>query len=67
MVLADSNILIYATQPEHAKLRQWQKLTLGDTLIAATCLEQGCTLATANIEDFSWIEELKAFNPLATD
>lgn len=23
MVLSDSNILIYATQPEHASLRQW--------------------------------------------
>lgn len=120
MVLADSNILIYATQPEHAKLRQWlldtlpkasiisrveilgyhklqdaeqaaltelldnlelvyltpacyeiaiqlrqrQKLTLGDALIAATCLERGYALATANIGDFEWIEELKAFNPL---
>lgn len=28
MVLADSNILIYATQPEHAKLRQWLLDTL---------------------------------------
>jgi predicted nucleic acid-binding protein len=120
MVLADSNILIYATQPEHTQLRQWlldtlpkvsvisrveilgyhklqeteqaaltelldilelvyltpacyeiaiqlrqrQKLTLGDALIAATCLEQNYALATANIGDFGWIEELKAFNPL---
>ncbi len=120
MILADSNILIYATQPEHSKLRQWllvtlpkvsiisrveilgyhklqeaeqaaltelldnlelvyltpacyeiaielrqrQKLTLGDALIAATCMEKGYALATANIGDFSWVEELKAFNPL---
>lgn len=35
-------------------------------LIAATCLEQGYRLATANVADFDWIEELKAFNPLAT-
>lgn len=28
MVLADSNILIYATQPEHTKLRQWLLDTL---------------------------------------
>ena len=28
MVLADSNILIYATQPEHPKLRQWLLDTL---------------------------------------
>ncbi len=123
MVLADSNILIYATQPEHPKLRQWlldtlpkvsvisrveilgyhklqeteqialaelldnlelvyltpacyeiaiqlrqrQKLTLGDALIAATCLEQRYTLATANIGDFCWIQELKAFNPLTSE
>ena len=121
MVLADSNILIYATRPEHAPLRQWlldtlpkvsivsrveilgyhllqdaeqaaltdllddlelvyltpacyeiaidlrrrQKLALGDALIAATCLEQGCRLATANVADFKWIQELKVFNPLA--
>lgn len=121
MVLADSNILIYATQPEYGRLRQWlldtlpkvlivsrveilgyhklqeaeraalselldnlelayltpacyeiaielrqrRKLTLGDALIAATCLEQGYSLATANVADFDWIEELKAFNPLA--
>ena len=123
MVLADSNILIYATQPEHPKLRQWlldtlpkvsvisrveilgyhklqeteqialaelldnlqlvyltpacyeiaiqlrqqQKLTLGDALIVATCLEQRYTLATANIGDFGWIQELKAFNPLTSE
>ena len=105
MVLTDSNILIYATQPEHATLRHWlldtlpsvsvisrveilgyhklqkieraaltelldslelvylppacyeiaiqlrqrQKLTLGDALIAATCLEYSYTLACRNI------------------
>lgn len=121
MVLADSNILIYATQAQHAKLRRWlletlprvsaisrveilgyhklqeperaalgslldslelvaltpvcleiairlrqqQKMTLGDSLIAATCLEHGYALATANTRDFEWIKELKAFNPLA--
>jgi hypothetical protein len=63
-MLVDSNILIYATKPEHAKLRQQRKLTLGDALIAATCLERGYTLATCNIGDFAWIEELKVFNPL---
>lgn len=120
MVLADSNILIYATRPEHAGLRSWllanlpgisiisrvevlgyhrlrdaeraalsglidnlkayyltpasyeiaiqlrqrQKMSLGDALIAATCLEHGLTLATANLDDFTWIDELRAFNPL---
>lgn len=119
-MLVDSNILIYATKPEHPKLRQWlidtlpkasiiskveilgyhklhsaekatltellnsmeliyltpacyeiaiqlrqqRKLTLGDALIAATCLERGYTLATYNTADFARIEELKVFNPL---
>ena len=119
-MLADSNILIYATQPEHAELRQWmvetlpkasviskveilgyhklqtaekvaltelldnleliyltpacyeiaiqlrqqRKLTLGDALIAATCLERGYALATRNILDFTWIDGLKVINPL---
>ena len=119
-MLVDSNVLIYATKPEHSKLRQWlidalpkasviskveilgyhklhsaekialaellnnleliyltpasyeiaiqlrqqRKLTLGDALIAATCLERGYALATSNAGDFAWIEELKVFNPL---
>ncbi len=119
-MLADSNILIYATKPEHHAVRQWlietlpkvsviskveilgyhklnsdeklaltdllssmeliyltpssyeiaiqlrqqRKLTLGDALIAATCLEKGCSLATSNTGDFTWIDELKVFNPL---
>ncbi|MFA7243485.1 MAG: type II toxin-antitoxin system VapC family toxin [Sulfuricellaceae bacterium] len=119
-MLVDSNILIYATKPEHAELRHWlvealpklsiiskveilgyhklhaaekaalteslnnleliyltpacyeiaiqlrqqRKLTLGDALIAATCLEWGYVLATCNTGDFAWIDELKLFNPL---
>jgi hypothetical protein len=122
-MLVDSNILIYATKPEHSKLRQWlintlpkvsviskveilgyhklhsaeksalaellnsleliyltsasyeiaiqlrqqRKLTLGDALIAATCLERGYALATCNTGDFARIEELRVFNPLETD
>lgn len=121
-MLVDSNILIYATKPEHSKLRQWlidtlpkasviskveilgyhklnsaekvvltellgsleliyltpssyeiaiqlrqqRKLTLGDSLIAATCLERGYALATCNTGDFAWIDELKVINPLET-
>ena len=119
-MLVDSNILIYATKPEHTKLRQWlvdtlpkasviskveilgyhklhtaekaaltellnsleliyltpasyeiaiqlrqqRKLTLGDALIAATCLERGYTLVTCNTGDFAWVGELQVFNPL---
>ncbi|KAF0202681.1 MAG: PIN domain-containing [Gallionellaceae bacterium] len=119
-MLVDSNILIYATKPEHSKLHLWlvdilpkisviskveilgyhklhpaekdaltellnsleliyltpacyeiaiqlrqqRKLTLGDALIAATCIERGYALATCNTSDFTWINELKLFNPL---
>lgn len=120
MVLADSNILIYATQPEHQKLREWlldtlpkvsiiscveilgyhklqvdekaaltelmdsleliyltaatyeiairlrqqHRLTLGDALISATCIEHGFHLATNNVADFRQIEGLILTNPL---
>lgn len=119
-MLADSNILIYATKPEQLAVRQWlietlpkvsviskveilgyhklnsdeklaltdllssleliyltpssyeiaiqlrqqRKLTLGDALIAATCLERGYALATRNTPDFTWIDELKVVDPL---
>lgn len=68
--LLDNLDLIYLTPACYEiaiQLRQRKKLSLGDALIAATCMEQGCTLATANIGDFSWIEELKVFNPLTAD
>lgn len=46
------------------QLRQQHKLTLGDALIAATCLERGYALATCNTSDFAWIDEFKLINPL---
>ncbi|MBF0132907.1 MAG: type II toxin-antitoxin system VapC family toxin [Magnetococcales bacterium] len=45
-------------------LRQRRNISLGDALIAATALEHQLTLATANVEDFRWIEELTVINPL---
>ena len=65
--LLNSLELIYLTPACYEiaiQLRQQRKLTLGDSLIAATCFEKGYTLATCNIGDFAWIEELKVFNPL---
>jgi predicted nucleic acid-binding protein len=47
-------------------LRQQRKMSLGDALIAATCLEHGEPLATANVDDFKWIAGLTVVNPLAT-
>ena len=39
-------------------LRRQRKVSLGDALIAATCLEHGLKLATRNTSDFDWIAGL---------
>lgn len=48
------------------KLRQQRKMTLGDSLIAATCLAYGHTLITRNATDFTWITGLTVLDPLAS-
>ncbi|MEM9218224.1 MAG: type II toxin-antitoxin system VapC family toxin [Cyanobacteria bacterium P01_F01_bin.150] len=45
-------------------LRQQRKMSLGDALIAATCLEHDLPLATANEKDFKWIDGLTIHNPM---
>jgi toxin FitB len=45
-------------------LRQQRKISLGDALIAATCLEHDLPLATANGKDFEWIDSLVIHNPV---
>ena len=45
------------------KLRQQRKMTLGDSIIAATALVGGLTLVTRNIDDFKWISALTLLNP----
>ncbi len=120
MILIDSNLIIYATQPDFSTLREWiidnadsysiitrvevlgfaklqplerhalvellnnlellylnpvcyetaialkqmRKMSLGDALIAATCLEYNQVLATRNVDDFKWINHLTVLNPL---
>ena len=44
-------------------LRQMRRMTLGDSIIAATALVYNRTLVTRNIEDFQWIAELTLLNP----
>ncbi len=39
-------------------LRRQRNMSLGDALIAATCLEHGWKLATRNVSDFDWIAGL---------
>ncbi len=45
-------------------LKQQQKMSLGDSLIAATALEYKMPLITRNTQDFQWISELLVINPI---
>jgi toxin FitB len=45
-------------------LRQQRKMTLGDSLIAATALVHDLELLTRNVDDFSWVPNLRVRNPL---
>jgi len=47
-------------------LRQQQKMSLGDALVAGTTLVHGLTLVTCNVEDFHWIQGLSLLNPFDT-
>ena len=49
---------------EAIKLRQLKKMTLGDSLIAATALVHGRKLVTRNTKDFSGIVGLQLINPI---
>ncbi|HEU0301145.1 MAG TPA: type II toxin-antitoxin system VapC family toxin [Longimicrobium sp.] len=49
---------------EAVRLRQQRKMSLGDSIIAATALVHGLTLVTRNVADFQWISGLKLLNPL---
>jgi len=46
-------------------LRQKKKMSLGDALIAATALTHHVTIATANIKDYAWIDDLEVVNPVS--
>lgn len=46
------------------RLRQLGKMSLGDSIVAATAIENDCELWTANVDDFSHIDGLKIHNPL---
>ena len=45
-------------------LRQDRKMSLGDSVIAATALEHHLTLWTANTKDFEHVDGLDTFNPI---
>ena len=47
-------------------LRQQKRMSLGDSLVAATALVHGLTLVTKNVSDFQWIRGLKYLDPLSS-
>jgi toxin FitB len=51
---------------EAIQLRQMRKMTLGDSIIAATALTHHLTLATHNTKDFTWINGINVVDPLDT-
>ena len=56
------------TQPiinQATALRQQKRMTLGDSLIAATALEYRLEIATRNVSDFAFIAGLTVYNPFA--
>jgi predicted nucleic acid-binding protein len=46
------------------RLRQAKSMSLGDSIIAATALENNLILWTANTNDFNHIDDLELYNPI---
>ncbi|MGI0479960.1 type II toxin-antitoxin system VapC family toxin [Geminocystis sp. CENA526] len=45
------------------RLKQIKRMSLGDAIIAGTALTYDLTIVTRNVDDFSWITQLKLLNP----
>lgn len=56
-----------AVLDQAVKLRQERKMSLGDSIIAATTIVNDLTLITANTADFKWIPNIKLLDPLAEE
>lgn len=46
-------------------LRQQRRMSLVDSLVAATALVYGLPLVTRNVHDFQWVPGLKLLDPLS--
>jgi toxin FitB len=44
-------------------LRQQRRMSLGDSIVAATALVHRMSLVTRNTDDFNWVPGLDLFNP----
>lgn len=52
-----------AVVQEAIRLRQQRKMSLGDSIVAATALHHRRTLVTRNTDDFRWIPDLVLLDP----
>ena len=56
---------ITATIIENAiQLRQQKRMSLGDSIIAATAIVNQLPIATHNVKDFEWISQINVIDPL---
>lgn len=60
---ADEFHLSISISGKAVELRQAKKMSLGDSIVAATALENDLELWTANTADFEHIEGLRLHNP----
>ncbi|MCP4358419.1 MAG: type II toxin-antitoxin system VapC family toxin [Chloroflexi bacterium] len=66
----DAATILPITEPilkQAVKLRQLKKMTLGDSLVAATALIHVFPLLTHNKKDFVWIPNLTVQDPLTEE
>jgi len=61
---ADVHLISTEIIKRATSLRQLRKISLADSIVAATTLENNLTLVTHNIKDFDWIEGVKLLDPL---
>lgn len=61
---ADVHLISTEIIKRATSLRQIRKISLADSIVAATALENNLTLVTHNIKDFDWIKGIKLLDPL---
>ena len=63
--LYSSNILPVSDEAANMAiaLRQQRKISLADSILAATALENDLELVSRNVDDFKWIAGLRLVNP----
>lgn len=61
---ADVHLISMEIIKRATSLRQIKKISLADSIVAATALEKNFTLVTRNTKDFDWIQGIQLLDPL---